>query len=276
MKIIPCIFLLLFSPMLFGQVKFAKEADYKDFMKSKTLIVLDNMLLSSYNETIQKAVKTLWKITPFEFISAKEFDAKKNNKAYSFIMLSDAALDQKGVVMQYNMLNLIMGGKAKNINDMPDLGSIPISCNDEDEDTYLYKTGGILQFMQYFVQYNLTHPNTDLIQLLKNIDGNIGKKEIWLLKKEVAAEINTIDKIKKYYAGTVKFVNTEDITNAIANRNANVVFLHKIGNNVKGSICWKALISAENGELLYFDQNIIDAKHPDAFTATDFNRLKNK
>jgi hypothetical protein len=276
MKIIACIFLILFSSMLYSQVNYAKETDYKDFMKTKTLIVLENKLFSTYNETIQEVVKSVWKITPYEIISAKEFDTRKYNKACSFIMLTDAALDQKGVVMQYNMLNLIMGGKAKNLNDMPDLGSFPLSCSDEDEEDYLYKTGGILQFMQYFVRYNLNHPNTDLIKLFKSIETNIGNKEIWLLRNELDNAVNTTEKIKKFYAGKVKFAPKEEIAIAIARKDADIVFLHKIGNAIKGSICWKALIDAGNGELLYFDQYKIDAKHPNAFTAEDFSKLKSK
>ncbi len=274
MKIKVFIFIFLLSPTLFGQVNYAKEPDYKKFILTKTMVVLENTLFSSYNEQIKKSVESVWKITPYEFISAKEFDDKKNNSAYSFIILTDAFLEQKGSVMQYNMLNLILGGKAKNINAMPDLGSIPISYTDEDDENYLYKIGGLLQFMQYFVHYNLSHPNTDLLKLIKNIETNIGNKEIWLLKQEVAPEINTLEKIMKYYQGIVKFVNSEAIETAILQKNTNVVFLHKIGNAEKGNICWKVLMNAGNGEVVYFDQYQIDTKHPDAFTAEDFKKLK--
>jgi len=276
MRIIATVFFFLFSQMLYSQINYASEEDYKAFLKSKTLVVMENKLYSDYNEKIKNEIEKNWNITAYEFITAKEFEAKKNNKAYSFLLLSDAVLNQKDVVMQYNMLNLIMGGKAKHLNDMPDLASIPLSCSNEDEEKYLYKTGGILQFMQFFVRYNLMHPNTNLIKLIKKIEINIGNKEIWLLKNEVDDEVNTIIKIKKYYAGTVKFQASEEIANAIANKDSNIVFLHKIGNNSKGSICWKALINAGNGELLYFDQYSIDLKHPDAFTASDFYKLKSK
>ncbi len=276
MKIMIFIYSFLFSQTLFCQVNFAKDADYKDFMQTKTLVVLNNNPFSSYNVVIQKAVETLWKITPYEFITPKEFISKKGNKAYSFLILTDAALEHKKTLMQYNILNLILGGKVNTINDMPDLGSIPLSYTNEEEEDYLYKIGGVLQFMQYFVHYNLNNPNKDLLKLLKNIEGNIGNKEIWLLKNEVDDEVNTLEKIKQYYTGSVKFATEEEIADAIARKDANVIFLHKIGNNVKENISWKVLISAENGEAVYFEQHKIDQKHPDAFTAEDFGKLKSR
>ncbi|MCX6232662.1 MAG: hypothetical protein NTZ33_14085 [Bacteroidetes bacterium] len=267
---------ILISSRLFCQLNYAKEADFKAFMQSKTLVVLDNQVLSSYNESIQVAVKTLWKITSFEFITHKEFEKQKNNRAYSFLILSDATLEQKGILMRYNILNLVLGGKAKNLNEMTDLGSVPLSCAGEDENNYLYKTGGIIRFMQYFVNYNLSHPNTDFIKMIKRLDGNIAGKELWLLQHEMDADVNSIDKIKAYFKGNVKFVSMEEITTAIAEKTANVVFLHKIGNTIKGSLCWKVLFDAATGEPLYFDMNIIDKKHPDVFSSGDFSKLKTK
>jgi len=143
--------ILVFSSETFAQQNYAKEADFKAFMQSKTLVVLNNTMLSDYNESIKAAVKSLWKITPYEFISQKEFEAKKSNKAFSFLILSDATLEQKEVVMRYNILNLVLGGKAKTLNEMIDLGSVPLSYSDEEENSYLYKIGCIIQFMQYFV-----------------------------------------------------------------------------------------------------------------------------
>lgn len=273
MKFVLHILFFIYSTTLFGQINFAKESDYKDFMQSKTLVVLDPNSFSLYNETIKKAVESFWKITPYEFISTKEFNVRKSNKNFSFLMLTEASLAQKGVTMQYNMLNLIMGGKYKNINDMPDLGSVPLSYTEVDEENYLYKLGGVLQFMQFFVNYNLNNPNTDIFKLVKNIDGKIGKKEIWLIKDEVDININTTEKVRAIYNGVVKFASKEEIAEAIIKKNSNVVFLHKIGNSKNGNICWKFLIDAGTGKPVYFSQHKVDKNHPDTFGIEDFKNL---
>jgi hypothetical protein len=267
--------IIVFSFNIFAQQNYAKEGDFKAFMQSKTLVVLNNTMLSEYNESIMTVVKNLWKITPFEFISQKEFETKKSNKAFSFLILSDATLEQKEVVMRYNILNLVLGGKAKTLNEMIDLGSVPLSYADEEENTYFYKIGGILQFMQYFVNYNLNHPNTDFIKMIRSLNGDISRKELLLLKNDMDVDVNSIEKIKTIFSGKIRFVNTENISAAITEKSADCVFLHKIGNNIKGRLCWKILFNAKTGEPLYFNYYLIDKKHPDAFTAEDFSKLKN-
>lgn len=270
-------FLLFFSFLSlisFAQVNPAKETDYNDFMKTTTLVVMDANPFTPYNQTLVNAVENFWKITPYEIITTKEFNTKKKNKDFSFIILSEASMEVKGKILQYNMLNLVMGAKVANLNDMPDLASVPLSYIDADDEDYLYKLGGVLQFMQFFVRYNLENPNTDIFKLVQKIDGKINGKELWLLADEVANEVNTTDKLKKYYQGKAKFVSKEAIEEAILKKDENVLFLHKIGSDENGSICWKFLIEAATGKAVYFSQEKTDKNNPPLFNAIDFKKLK--
>ena len=269
-------FLVLFflSISSSAQINTAKESDYNDFMKTTTLVVMDANPFTPYNQTLVNAVESFWKITPYEIITAKEFNVKKKNKGFSFIILSEANLEVKGKILKYNMLNLVLGGKASNLNEMPDLGSVPLSYMDADDEEYLYKLGGVLQFMQFFIRYNLENPNTDIFKLVQKIDGKVNGKELWLLPEELANDVNTIDKIKKYYQGKLKLVNKEAIEQAIAKKDADVLFLYKIGSDENGSICWKFLIEAATGKVVYFSQDKTDKNHPPLFNADDFKKLK--
>ncbi len=271
-----CFFFFLFLSSLssFSQINLAKETDYNDFMITTTLVVMDANPFSGFNQTLVNAVETFWKITPYEVISNKEFNAKKKNKNNSFIILSEASMEVKGKILQYNMLNLVLGGKAANLNEMPDLGSVPLSYIDTDNEEYLYKLGGVLQFMQFFVRYNLENPNTDIFKLVQKIEGKVGDKEIWLLPDEVANEVNTPEKLKKYYQGKVKFATKDQIEEAIVKKEAKVLFLHKIGSDENGSICWKFLIEAATGKAVYFSQDKVDKNNPPLFNDNDFKKLK--
>lgn len=258
----------------FSQINPAKETDYNDFMKTTTMVVMDANPFSGFNQTLVNAVETFWKITPFEVISNKEFNAKKRNKNNSFIILSEASMEVKGKILQYNMLNLVLGGKAANLNEMPDLASVPLSYIDADDEEYLYKLGGVLQFMQFFVRYNLENPNTDIFKLVQKIEGKVGNKELWLLPDEVANEVNTAEKLKKYYQGKVKFATKEEIEAAILKKDDKVLFLHKIGSDEYGSICWKFLIETATGKVVYFSQNKVGSNTKPLFCAEDFKNLK--
>jgi len=266
--------LFIISFRISAQINFANAAQIKLFLKTKTLVVIDGDPFSSFNATIKAAMPKFWTITPYDFISLDEFDKKKTNINYSFIMLSEAEQTEDGMKCTYNFLNLILGG-TENLNNMPDLGSVPLSYVDVDEENYLYKLGGILLFMQNHVKYASEH-STIVPKLINKDSGiDIKTKELWLLKDELPANFNTIEKIKTVYPYTVKLVTKDDIKKAIEDKNPNVVYMHKVGpqGTMEGGKCWKFLVTAKEGEVLYYDGHKIDATHPDALLERDFKSI---
>jgi hypothetical protein len=273
-RIIIVIAIVTMASQLSAQINFANATEIKQFLKSKTLVVLNDDPFSSFNETIKACLPKLWTITPYEYITVDEFETKMSNSSYSFLMLSEAEQTEDGVKCTYNFLNLILGGSS-NLNKMPDLGSVPLSYVDVDESNYLYKIGGILVFMQAHVKYASEHPS--IVPKLVNKDSGIDikTKELWLLKDELPANFNTIEKIKAVYPYTVKLVTKEEIKKAIEDKNPNVVYMHKVGpqGTITGGKCWKFLVTAKEGEVLYYDGHKIDATNPDALLEKDFKSI---
>lgn len=189
-------------------------------------------------------------------------------------MLSEAEQTDDGVACKYNFLNFILGG-SPDLNKMPDLGSVPLSYVDVEEDNYLYKLGGILLFMQNHVKYASEHPGIIPKLINKNSGIDIKTKELWLLKEELPSNFNTLEKIKTVYPYTVKLVTKEEIKKAIEDKNPNIVYLHKVGpeGTIAGGKCWKFLVTANDGEVLYYDGQKVDANNPDAFLEKDFKAI---
>jgi hypothetical protein len=268
--------LLIASVQLSAQINFANALEIKTFLKSKTLVVLDeDPAAAPFNEALKACVTKFWTITPYEFINTQQFDTKKTSKAFSFIMLSEAEQSEKSVSCKYNFLNLVLGGNA-DLNAMPDLGSVPLSYVDVDEASYLYKIGGLLLFMQSHIKYTNDHPGAKLSLTNKDSGTDIKTKELWLLKEELPATCNTIEKIKSIYPHPVKLVTKDDIKKAIEDKNPNVVYLHKVGpeGTMSGGKCWKFLVTANDGEVLYYDGHTIDSSSPDAFLEKDFKNIR--
>ncbi len=273
-KIIVVLAFSLLSFQLSAQIKFANSSEISKFLKSKTYVVLDGDPFSSFNETIKACMPEFWTITPYEFITVEQFDTKKTNGSYSFIMLSEAEQTEDGVKCTYNFLNFILGGNS-DLNKMPDLGSVPLSYVDASEENYLYKIGGILTFMQSHVKYASEHSSITPKLINKDSGINIKTKELWLLKEELPSNFNTIEKIKTVYPYTVKLVTKDEIKKAIEEKNPNVVYLHKVGpeGTITGGKCWKFLVTAKEGEVLYYDGHKVDASNPDAFLEKDFKSI---
>ena len=271
--IVFCIFIA--SIQGFSQKKMASNTDFKDFLKTETLVVLHEDPFSGFDNTMRTCMKEFWNITPYKFISRKEFETEKSNKKYSFIVFSEVRQKKGSHIYKYNLLNLILGGKAVDLNEMTDLIDVPLSYIKADQSHYLYKMGGVLLFMQYFVNYNIKHPDTKLSKMVKKISGQVKDKELWLIKDELASDVNTVKKIKKYYPYTVKIVSKEDIKEAIKQRNKNVIFLHKIGpeKTAGQGRCWKFVVSAKDGIPLFYASKKVNSKKPDAFLKKDFKKL---
>ena len=91
----------------------------------------------------------------------------------------------------------------------------------------------------------------------------------------MAEEVNSTEKISKYFSGTVKFVTPEDIRMAIHNGDEKVVFLHQVcPNNSAGKWSLKFLISASDGCPLYYDVSTISGNKSGKFSASDFKSIK--
>ena len=81
---------VFFIPVfLNGQAPFPDSNEMRQFRSSKTCVVLVDDPLSAFNAYVKEAMKEYWKISPYEFISAEEFNVRRINPSYSFIVLTE-------------------------------------------------------------------------------------------------------------------------------------------------------------------------------------------
>ena len=99
-------FLLLLVISSEGQAPFPSKEEIKQFTLSKTCIVLEDNQLSAYNSFIKKAVQEFWKITPYEFIEVNEFNVRRLNPGFSFIVLTQTNYEKDKSNSLFNFINL--------------------------------------------------------------------------------------------------------------------------------------------------------------------------
>jgi hypothetical protein len=251
------------------------------FYQTKTLVVLDDNPIAEYNLVIRDFMQKEWKLTPYDFIKYSEFDSKRNDKQYSFIMLNQVRFDKDKSLAKYNFLSLMLGSDKKLVSDMPDLCPVPISYAGVDEDNYNYKIQTILRFMQNHVE--LIHKNskiigTNMFKYYNDNAGDVKSKILYLQKSEMAKECNTEEKIKKVYPYKFKLVTRDEISKAIDASDTTIVFLHKVGPEGTRLVarCYKILIGAADSKFYYFDYHKISDDKPDGFLASDFKKLAKK
>ncbi|WP_421921000.1 hypothetical protein [Marinifilum sp.] len=263
---------------LLSQEHLPNHSDYLAFLKTKTLVVLDDNPMSEYNFRIRDVIKKNWNITEYKFISNAEFEKKRFDPHYSFIMNTIVTFNKDKTKARYNFLSLVMGGKEKKIANMPDLCSVPLSYKHVHEDVYAYKLPSFIRFIQKHVQLIIKNPKMISANMLKYYNKNaalLKGKTLYILKDELQKEVNSLDKISKVYPEKVKIVSQEELEQAIANRMDKVVFLHKVGPEqlkIKAR-CFKILVGASDSEFYYFNYHMINKKQTDGFLAKDFRRI---
>jgi hypothetical protein len=290
-RLVILIVLFTISLTISAQVKTATKEDIERFLKSKTYIVLEDDPFSAFNAFVNEKMSGAWKITPFEVISMEEFQKKCGDENSSFMLVAEATFSETKSSLfrsnadilndmdtyNYFILTLVMGDHSKYLNQMPDLATVPIAYSAvEDDESYDYKMGVLINFMQYYVRYCSNNPGKDIRALEKANAGKVKNYELWIRKEELAPEVNTIEKIKKVYPYPVKIATREEIEKAITDKNPKVALLHKVGpeGSTKGDAkCWKFIVTAAEGNPLYYDSHKISTSKPDAFLEDDFKNL---
>src|SRR5512133_726659 len=108
-----------------NQTPFPSKEEIKQFMASKTCVVLEADPF--YNAYIKEAVKDFWKITPYEFIEVKEFNLRRKDPAYSFIVLTETNFDRDKSGSVFNFINLLQGKKVDKLVELPEICAVPLS-----------------------------------------------------------------------------------------------------------------------------------------------------
>jgi hypothetical protein len=246
------------------------------FKNSKTCVVMDEGV-SFFNAPIKDAVKKYWKSTEFEFIDQKEFEKRRKDPKYSFIVMMEGAFDKDPGGVSYSYISLLLGDGSGNLTKMPEFCSIPLSYSGDLESDYEYVIPAVIKFMQIHVK-NLEKDRLPIsINGLKYYNKTGFKDKVLLLNKDkMAPNANSAEKISAEYPNKVKLLSVEEIQKELTGNPANTLFHFHVG-PVKdtGGVgkCFEMLFDTE-GNLYYFNSRKVTNDNPDGFNLNDFNNIR--
>lgn len=271
--------LVFFTILLEGQAPFPDKDEIKQFVASKTCVVLEDDPFSSFNVYMKEAMKACWKITPFEFIDIADFNARRLKTDYSFIVLTQTNFDKDKSGSQFNFINLLQGKKVNKLSEMPELCAMPLSYAGEDDIDYGYKLGAILSFMQKHAQMISADPSLTGRKYLKYYNKYVPEvmsKTILIKQEDLVPEISTLESIRAIYSNKIEIVSEEEIVKAIESKTPNTLILHKVapvGEHSNAGYCFKMLIGTDDANMYYYNQHLIDKNNPNGFLPSDLKRL---
>ena len=262
----------------FSQITYPTPRDAEKLMNTKTLVVLEDNMFSSFNSHIKAVVNEFWDITEFEFVSAKEFNEKRRDEQYSFLVPVQTSFQKDKSNTQWVFLNLLLGAKTKAIAGMPEFCSIPLYVISEEEEEYGYYLPLIIQFIQKRVAQIKENPDVESLENLTYYNKNIPmleNKTIFVLENDLSPEINTIEKIAEYYPGKIKIVASDEMGEVIKAKSGNIVVLHSVGPGTAEDVgrCYKMLFGADDSQMYFYNYHTINPKRPDGLLSRDLKRL---
>lgn len=282
-KIILAIIIGISTLSVNAQEYLPTEADLNQFLNSKLYVVLESNPIAAYNFKIQEAVKNAWNLTEFEFISLDQFEEMYNDPDKSFLMMTQVVFQNDKTKVRYNFLHIFIGKEGLDtFEDLPDIAAIPLSYTEVDEEFWVYKMESLVRFMQTHIQNMRDNPGMikkNIFEYYNEFSKDIKQKTLYLVKDEVAQNINSEAKIKKIYPYKVKFVTRDEIEEAIENRDEDVVYLHKVGpqGTRLRARCYKIIIGAKDANFYYFNWHWVQkGKNFDGFLDKDFKQIAKK
>lgn len=272
--------LLIMSALVAGaqQRPYPTVEDALRFKGSTTCVVTEDTPFSFYNQEIRNAVDKYWKVTPVKYISTAEFNVMRTDPSYSFIVLTITNFSNDKSGSAYDFLNLLLGADVDGLDELPEFCAVPLSFAGAPEEEYSYKLGLIVRFMQYHADLVMKNPTTTALRYLKYYNRNVPEisgKTILVREEDLAPEINTVEKIAKYYPYKVRIVDEEEIIRAIENKDKDVLIVHKVGPDgaKQTGTCMKMLIGTDDAIMYYYDSHLVDSKNANGLLISDLKRL---
>jgi hypothetical protein len=265
--IIACFQLMATSPL-------ASKQQIGMFKNSKTCVVFEDGI-TIYNASVRDAIQKYWKSTNYEFIDHTEFEKRKSDSKYSFIILMDGANDKDPGGIKYSFINLLLGDASGVLTKMPEYCSIPLSYSGDNITDYEYAMPAIIKFMQIHLK-NLENDRFPLLLYGLKFYNKKGlkDKELLLIKAKTAPDADSQAKIAQVYPFTVKFLTVTEIQDEVAAKPENTVFLFHVGpfaNSGTGK-CFEMIFDQE-GNLYYYNSRKITNDNGDGFNLNDFKKI---
>jgi hypothetical protein len=268
--------LVFFSLGVIANPKVASKQQIGMFKNSKTCVVLEDGL-SSFNVYIKDAVQKYWRSTEFEFIDQQEFEKRRFDSKYSFLVLMKGVFDKDPGGVSYNYLSLVLGDVSNNMTKMPELCSIPLSYSNDNNFDYGYVIPAIVKFMQKHAKNLETERFLISLEGLKYYNGTSGfNDKVLLLNKDgMALYVDTPERIKTVYPYYVKLLTASEIQNEIAANPTNALMHFHVGptENSGAGKCFEMIFDVE-GNLYYYNSRKITNDNMDGFNLNDFKNIR--
>ena len=275
-KIIILAVSLLMPLMLCGQAQIdTKKIRISDFPQKVTKVVLTGNMF--YDGSLKNEVASKWRISPYEFCTAKEFETLKSDSNYYFLILTQGQF-KKEKEPGLMFLTLVKGGAdaASGIDSMLEIVSLPFASAQEPSGREYVFLPSFLDIIQNYT-LDAIEKDTNAYIGLSNYTLNIaksGKMTLVFSEKDLSAEVGP--KVKNlYFDKEVKVLEESEADKYLTSASPNTLVSYVAAPTYPkpGSYCYKMLIDPQTNKLYYFRKHKVSRKVGVGFLEEDIRRI---
>lgn len=269
---------IILSSSLFSQSVLPTQSEIDAFFNSKTLVVLESGMFTTYNDEIKEAFEKYWNITPYDFINNNEFKEKMSDSTYSFLLLTQSYYEKDKKEIHYNFLNLLLGAKYTSLSELPEMASLPLSYFEGDDENYGFKLGVIVRFFQNRVIELKEKGSISSMKYLtyyNNFASQIKTKKLLIYEGNLQPKYRSLKAIKDYYQYDVEIVSADVLSEIVSQGADDIYFLHFVGPEAaqRSGRCFKMIFGLSDANMVYFNKHNISEKKPAGLLPSDFKRI---
>lgn len=274
------VIVLLSLKNVFSQELVPDQKLLQAFYKTKTCFVLYKDSVEGYDNAIEWIAKKVWRTTPYELISAEDYEKNKKNPKFSFVTVECIPIKIKDKTMKVDHLVLSMPTKDKKAESLITLVKFPLAYEQMKNKSYLYKIPAILMFFQTYLEYISTHSEIktfeDYLKYCNGFNTEVGEKELWVLKEDIDPEL-TEERLSEIYEGEIKIVTEGELQENIRKQALDFSFVHRISSNkpTYENVC-KLYVLTADGACLFFTEFISNEKNPCYLRQEHLKKFKKK
>ena len=269
---------VLLSAAMWGQAQLTTRSfKFNDFMEKTTKVVLTGNLF--YDSILKEEVANRWRLSPYEFCTAEEFESLKTDPEFYFLVTTKGQF-KKEAAPGVTFLSLVKGGPdaKKGIKYMLEVVSIPL-CPSENPD------GREFLFLPAFVDILLIHTELAMQYDFNAYVGLAGSTKYMaehispdhrLLIAETDLSESISEFFRKDFMKDVELTDEETIDKAMAESTPDVLVSYVVTpeDPVNGTYCYKMIINPENKTLFWYKRSKISKFAQPGFLEGDLRRVQ--
>lgn len=272
---------VLLSLSLYGQGKVnTRKYILNDFTDKITQVVLSgNEVLDS---GLRQEVVNYWTSSPYEFCSQAEFEQRKTQDLYYFLIPAESRFkgeEEPGVLF----LTLVKGGPeaTEGIQEMHEIISIPLMAATGGSGRELVYLGPIVQAIQEFTLEAMKSEKTAYSMdywFNRNYSKEGKMMQIYLAKEDLSEKVTDKD-LQRYLDEDIHLCPEEEADAVFLSGRYHTLVSYTVAPFLpedKASYCYKMLFDAETHRLFYIHKHKITGKTGVGFLSDDLKRISRK